>query len=322
MERRPLSDAEISEILRIRGVLQTGEAGAAIGLDPSAHVEEVDAAYRVFAREWHPERFFSRELDAFGPMIDENFALVTRFFQQIRSAGHSPLPGPVAQRPVRTPPPVAGVSGGLTCDWGLNSSAETTFLRPGAEPARKARQPHSGVRPDELDAHLKRAQRYHSAGKEDFDAGRFGKSEANLYLATRFDPENTGYRELHKQAVTRNRQARAAVIVAAADQAESYGQRDEAVARYKKAIELDPPDGIAWFRLAQLLRLQGEDIRSAVALLRKAVAKEPANPRYRLALAEVYDALGLKENARKMAMSANARPENHEGTIGFLKRLR
>lgn len=318
MERRPLSDAEISEILRIRGVLQTGETGAAIGLKPSARVEDVDAAYRVFAREWHPDRFFSRELAAFGPMIDENFAQVTRFFQQIRSAGRSPLRGPVPrgpQPPVPTPAPVGAVSAGETRDWALNSSGETTLLRPGAEPA-------GTTRPDELDAHLSRAQRYHSAGKEDFDAGRFSKSEANLYLATRFDPQNTEYQELHKQAVTRNRQTRAAAIVAAADQAASYGQRDEAVARYKRAIELDPPEGIAWFRLAEILRLDGEDLRGAVALLRRAVAKEPANPQYKLALAEVYEALGLKENARKMAKSANAPPENHGGIIGFLKRLR
>ena len=120
----------------------------------------------------------------------------------------------------------------------------------------------------------------------------------------------------------RVRQARAAVLVAEAERAESYGQRTEAVARYKKAIDLDPPSGTAWFGLAQIMRQQADDIRAAVQLYRTALTKEPRNVEYAITLAEVYDGLGLKENALKLALLATATDRNHGSARALLKRLR
>lgn len=87
-------------------------------------------------------------------------------------------------------------------------------------------------------------------------------------------------------------------------------------------MALDPLEGRAFYRLAQILRTQEDDMRGAVELYRKAVIKEPRNFEYCLTLAEVYDGLGLAENARRLATIASALDRNHAGPKLLLKKLR
>jgi protein involved in temperature-dependent protein secretion len=76
----------------------------------------------------------------------------------------------------------------------------------------------------QLAAQVVQARTYFEAGKKDFDEGSWKKAESNLYLATRYDPQNEAYQELHKKAVTIGRQARAVQYVAAAETAEPTAQ--------------------------------------------------------------------------------------------------
>jgi curved DNA-binding protein CbpA len=174
----------------------------------------------------------------------------------------------------------------------------------------------------QLAAQVVQARTYFEAGKKDFDEGSWKKAESNLYLATRYDPQNEAYQELHKKAVTVGRQARAVQYVAAAETAETYGQAAEAEANYRKAVELDPPDGKAFYKLGKILRAKDDENRAAVEMYRKAVAKDPKNVEYAVALAELYDVIGLKENARRLVGTALTLDKNHVGAKALARKLR
>ena len=330
MERKPLNELEQHEIVRIQSATRDGTYYDALGIDGSAAKEDVEGAYHTYVKNWHPDRFFNRDAGDVLSIIDENFAAVTKAFRVLRDPAQRQAYDAELRAHRRAPNtharPAVRESGQATPGF------EVTFRKPerpaeprAAEPPERAR----SVAPtavdkikQQLQAQIVQARRYFEAGRLDFEAGNWVKAEGNLYLATRYDPQNVEYRALHREAVTNGRQQRAAGLVAQAEQAESYGQAKEAIAAYRKAIELDPREGKAWFRLAQLLRTHEDDVRSAVDLYRKAVSKEPRNIEFHLVLAEVYESLGHRENARKVALHASALDRNHAGAKAILKRLR
>ncbi len=334
MERKPLNDLETREIARIQEATRDGTYYDLLGVDLGALKEDVEGAYHAFVRQWHPDRFFNRDTGEAHTVIDENFASVTRAFRalrdpaqrqaydaELRSRGRAPktaAPPPVREQGHETP----GFE--VTFRKQDKSAPAATSGAAAPEPARPVVRAPSAIDKikQQLAAQLVQARRYFDAGKIDFDAGNWTKAEGNLYLATRYDPQQAEYQALHREAAAKGRQVRALQFVMQAEQAEGYGQSKEAIVYYRKAIDLDPPEGKAFFKLAQILRTQEDDLRAAVELYRKAVTKEPRNIEYSLVLAEVYEGLGLMENARRLAILATAIDRNHTGAKALAKRLR
>lgn len=82
--------------------------------------------------------------------------------------------------------------------------------------------------------------------------------------------------------------ALAAKHSAAAEKAESAGDRNTAVAEYRRAVAADPTDQKALFRLAYFLDLKGEE-DEAIALYERAVERPPAPINALINLAVLYE---------------------------------
>ena len=117
-------------------------------------------------------------------------------------------------------------------------------------------------------------------------------------------------------------QQRAKHFIALAEQEESYRRVKEAMTHYTKATECDPPEGLAWYKIAQILRNHEDDNRGALNNLRKAVAKEPRNVSFRIALAEVYLAEKLAANAQREFMTVLEIDPKNDTAKGMLKQLK
>ena len=115
---------------------------------------------------------------------------------------------------------------------------------------------------------------------------------------------------------------RARTFVTMAEQEEGYGRAKEAMALYQKAVDCDAVEGTAYFRLGNLLRSQDNDTRTALALYRKAVQKEPEHVAYRLALGEIYASLGMATNALREVNAALAVEPKNEAARALLKKVR
>ncbi len=338
MQKTPLSADERLAIQRIERLAQEGTFFAVLGLDTSAVKDDVERAYRDYVREWHPDRFYSRDAGELMAVVEENFVNVTRAYKTLREdnkrlvyerdlAAKGVAVAPVAQKPAPPPPPGfevkldRGAQGPriATTDGVPRPAPKPAVPSPAARPAPPSAM--SKIKAQIADQ-LARAAGYYQAGLEDFRAGRFAKAESSLYLATRYDPRNPTYIDLFNQAQAKARQQRGATFVALAQQAEQYQNVKDAMANYRKAIECDPEDGIAYARLAHLVKSQEDDAREAVNLMRRAVNKEPKRPEFRVQLAEMYADLKMEANALRELHAALEVDPRYKGALEMQKKIR
>lgn len=361
MSKSPLTPVELAAIERTAQEAASGTYYGLLGLDQSAGPEDVETAYRDYVRDWHPDRFFSRDPGEHLGTIEDNFVHVTRAYKTLRDRKKRPTyDADLSSRGV-TVAQVAGVARDERVGFEVRlergpagakvavSDSRVADSRTAAAPsstiqmatrmgsAAPAPLPASEVVPpgvrgvsnpavDRLKSQvveqLARAQGYYDAGLADFEQGRFSKAESALYLAMRYDPRNPQYAELFKKAQAKARSQRAVVINAQAQQAEQFGNIKEAMALYRRAVECEPDDGAAAARLAHLIRQTEEDHREAVALLRKAIQKEPRKADYRVSLAELYVELKLDQNALREAQAATEADPKHERARALYRQLR
>jgi curved DNA-binding protein CbpA len=337
---------EPAEILRIKEMSAARAKGSyydVLGVTITATQAQIEDAYHDIVRKWHPDRFYSRDAAEHALAIEENFVSATRAFRVLkdpakrlayhREIGLDAKPAPTPPPPVR--PPTVWVDP-TTVDISATSPGGTPVYTTGrASPPPKPEPPPPPPPPKppraptavdrmraQIGEQMARARAYFQAGKEDFEAGRYAKAESALYLAVKFDPRAQEYADLLAKAVIKAREGKAAGFIAQAEQEESYQRLREAMALYQKAVECDPPEGRAYFRLGQLQRAVDDDTHGALANFRKAAAKEPKNAQFRLAVAELYEALNMAANARREAQLALDADPRSEPARALLKRLK
>ena len=201
------------------------------------------------------------------------------------------------------------------------SSSSSRMAQGGPARAPKApRQSSRGMNKlrERMADNIAKAHSYFEDGKSSFEEGRWIKAASSLHLAVEFDPSNKEYKALHEEAQKKAKQSRAAQFINQAESAEGFGGYREAIEHYKRAVECDPPDGLAFYRLGELLLHKADDARTALTHFRQAAAKEPENSRYGIALAELYLHLGMPKNAeREYVRVLEREPKNQKARAGL-----
>ena len=144
-----------------------------------------------------------------------------------------------------------------------------------------------------------KARQHYEEGKREFEAGNFIKAASSAYLATTFDSSDVEYKEFNVLVQQKARNLRSMQFVNQAENSENFGNWREAQEFYQKAVDCEPEEGLAYFRLAQLLVHKADDSRGAMSNLRRAVLCEPDNHKYRNALAELYVVVDMPRNAER-----------------------
>ncbi|MEE2751726.1 MAG: DnaJ domain-containing protein [Myxococcota bacterium] len=198
-------------------------------------------------------------------------------------------------------------------DRDVERAARPTRPRPRPVPRRKGGLDRGSRNPE-------KARKHFEEGKREYDSGNFIKAASSLYLAMTFDGDNEEYKALNEEVQQKARNMRSLQFVNQAESAESFGSWREALEHYQKAVECEPNEGLAYFRLAQLLIHKVDDPRAAMTNLRRAVTYEPDNHKYRLALAELYVLVGMPRNAiREYQRVLEADPKNGAAKQGLRK---
>jgi len=335
----PLTEQEKQEIERLYTLSQAGDPYALLGVVRQADKNTIRRAYYDLSRRLHPDRFFRRavgdlssRLEAAFVGVNEAYALLTDEQQRARFDRRNPDAGASPESAGEQAETDAGNAGS-----GEGSSHEVTFGAAGAE----VRSASSSAPSSPASSAPKRAQskgisrireqiaqkiakaRAHAQNAEQFASQNNWQAAApEMYLASRYDPRNEEYKRKAAEYDHQNKMDSANKLIQIAENAESYHNVQSAHYHYKKACDLDPPTGLPFFRLAQVVRLQDGDDREIMRLLRTAVQKDGDNVSYRLGLAEFYVEQGLNANARREYQQILNRDPNNAKAASGMKKVR
>jgi curved DNA-binding protein CbpA len=248
-----------------------------VGIDPDP--KAVKRAYFRLSREFHPDRFFRRNLGPFAAKLE-------RIFRKILEA-HELLSDPVAR---------AEVQRSLAAPAEAGSRERGTAV--GAADARR-RLACFAAHAKALRERERKAKHYFETGMAAFRAERWLEAAASVRLALAFDPRNEAHREAFGQIQQKAHEMRAAQLVREAEAALDIREYGRALAAFEECLQFRPHDADLHHRAARLAQLGGGDLRKAKEWAALACELAPDEAPYRRTLGQIYKAAGLDANARR-----------------------
>ena len=315
MAAEPFSDQERAELDRLHEFAKTGAYYQLLGTAPDSSKDDITSAYYKLSRDWHPDRHYRRDLGDYKSKLEIVFIHINKAYKLLSDDDQrrrynrdnkALVEMARADQTKKTKPNKAPQK-----EMDAETLARRKRRRAKRLAERKAAQERINARKDDsrtraikkLRAQARgqnqRAKRYFEQGKKDYDEGNISKAVSSLHLAVQFDKDNREYRALYELARSEASESAAVQAVQSGESAESFQNYREAMHHYQRACDLNPDDGLPFYRLALLTLKIEQDNRTALGLLRTAVGKSPRNVEIRLKLAELYGVLGMNLNARR-----------------------
>jgi curved DNA-binding protein CbpA len=250
-----------------------------LGVSADADAKVVKRAYFKLSREFHPDRYFRRNVGSFGGSLE-------RIFRKLLEA-HEMLSDPMARAEMQR-----------SLESGGSEAARAAAARPStAELQRRLRS--FGAHARALLARRQKAKHYFETGMAAFRAERWLEAAASVRLAIAFDPGNEAYREAFGEVQQRAHEERAKQLVREGDGALEVGDSERALHAFEEALHFRPHDAELYHRTAWLGWRSGTCLRRAKELALGACELDPDVAAYRRTLGQIYKAAGLGANARR-----------------------
>jgi len=251
-----------------------------LGIPIEADVKAVKKAYFALSKQFHPDRYFRRNL---GPFAEK----VERCFKKILEA-YELLSDPATRAEVQRE---------------LASSA------PPEEPATASAAPSSAVTLKRLsrlgrqmkvfEGRKRKAKHFFESGMSAFHQERWVKAAGSVRLAIAFDPGNQAYKEAFADVQRKAHEERAKVLIKQGEGALEMRDYHDAAGFFEEALHFRPFDPELNIRTARLQWQAVENLRKAKEFAVAACEIEPTNAEYRRTLGQIFKAAGFKSNARR-----------------------
>ena len=315
MPAETLTDEERQTLDRLHQFATTSDHYQLLGTSPDASIDDITAAYYQMSRDWHPDRHYRRELGEYAQKLEVVFININKAYKTLSDpekrrrynrdnkemvAGARQIVDAAPKKPKRD----AADMDPETLRKRKARRAKRLAERKAAQSRMREKRGDSRQRAiKKLRAQARgqnqRAKRYFDQGKSDYEEGNISKAVSSLHLAVQFDDQNKEYRALYELARSEASQTASIQAVQAGESAENFQNYREAMHHYQRACDMDPDDGLPFYRLAMLTIRVDQEQREALSMLRTAAAKSPRNVEIRLALADLYGELGMNLNARR-----------------------
>ncbi len=318
MAAEPLSEQERAELERLHAFARKSDYYQLLGMPPDATAEAITAAYYQMSRDWHPDRHYRRDLGDYKAKLEVVFINITKAYKTLSdpeqrrryNRDHKTMVE-IARRDIKRDENKDSRNKASPDPEDPETLRKRKLRRAKKLAERRAAQERMNQkRGDSRTRAIKklraqargqneRARRYFEQGKKDYDEGNISKAVSSLHLAAQFDKDNREYRALYELARSEASKSAAVQAVQSGESAESFQNYKEAMHHYQRACDMDPDDGLPFFRLALLTIRVEHDQRKALKLLRTAASKSPRNVEIRLQLADLYGQLGMNLNAKR-----------------------
>lgn len=296
--RVDLPDAFQAEIRELARVLPELDYFQLLGIARGAPAEEIRDAFFERSKRFHPDRYFTKELGAYGALLNEIYKRIVAAHDvlrdpKLRSSYQKSLPEthtgakpkPTAAQaqvaPRRAPPSPAGRGSSLRNRLGLQSPGLVL-----------------GSLEKALEQSRARARKHFDAALQQKAGGDWARAAQLVELALAFDPREKQYHDELADLLPRANAERASDVRRKADLL-LHGDRVGAAELLEEASQLCPTDAELAHRLSNLLADLGSDLAKAALYGERAASLEEDNVRFRKSLAAVYRRSGEPQKARK-----------------------
>jgi len=272
---------------------------ALLGVDRDADSKAIKRAYFALSKEFHPDRYFRREIGGFALRLDRIFKKVVEAYELLsdpatraeieRSMSQQPPPvepgpAPDAARPGKpTPAPAPPVSG---------KRAALERLR------RQFRVPEKVL----IERQFK-ARQFYQAAMISAKKGRWIEAGASVRLAIAFDPWNDEYKNGFAEVQAQVHHVRANELLHDADASLDANSQQQAMRMYEEALSYRPCDPEINEKAARLA-LELGDLDAAREYAETACEANPRLASTHLVLGKVLVRQGVFDKAKERLQRA------------------
>lgn len=275
------------EVQRQALVLQSqldGSYHQLLGVGRQAKSRDIKRAYFKLARDFHPDRYFGKEVGAYGELLDRIFKQVALAYELLMdpttrselelSMGPAPAPAPTGQPQTFT-----------KHEW-------------------LARMRKQFRLPDEVLAERRQgAKNLAEAAQVAQHQGRWAEAAQSIRLAIAFDPWNPEYKSRFAEIQVEFNRIRAEDLLREANGAWDSRSQAEALKLYEEVLHYRPADTGATMRAAQLC-FELDEFDKALDFAELACELAPDVADHQLTRGRILRRLGRRERAREVLATA------------------
>lgn len=232
-------------------------------IEPKATAGEVRKAYFKASKEFHPDKFFRKDLGSFGSRIEKIFKAMKVAYDvlsndQTREA---------YQRSIAWAAPALAAAAAAAAPV----SQEELSRQQEREAQRQKAAKLKRLQRNPLVERIKRARELYEAGLKSMEAGKWSEAENHLRIAVTYDPRRTEYQTTFSEALGMANRQRAQRLLREIEHIIEVDADEEAVmTRVERLSQVAADDASAMGRCADALR-KGGFIRKAFDVAQDAV---------------------------------------------------
>ena len=268
-----------------------------LGVPADADAKTVKRAYFELSKEYHPDRYFRKQIGGYGERLDRIFRKVLEAYELLAD----PMTRAEVQRSLDAAAgaPAPPTSTPTSVDPQTPPAAAAAPAVPAAAAPRRRPPRFSTAHLRALAQRKAKAKTLFEAAMTAFQASRWLEAASSVRLALAFDPWNAAYKESFLGVQRRANEERAKQFVKEAEGALELRQAKEALRLYEEALHCLPHEPDINYKAARLALVLGEDPKRAKEYAARACELRPEVPGYHRLLGQIYKSGGLVANARR-----------------------
>jgi curved DNA-binding protein CbpA len=281
-----------------------------LGVPADADRKALKRAYFALSKEFHPDRYFRKNLGAFQPQLERVFKKIVEAYELLSD----PMARAEIEKSLAAMAP--GADAAAETQPAAAAAAPPPEQAPAQAPVRPAvpRRPHVfSIAERVRKERRQRAKRLFEAGMAAFAGGRWIEAAGSVRLAIAFDPWNAIYKEQFAEVQGKAHQERARQLVKEAESALELRDYPAALRAFEEALHYRPSDFELLRRAARLAMHVGGDLHQAKEWALAAVELDGRDADGHKLLGQIYKAAGLAANARReLELAAQLDPKDDE----------
>ncbi len=318
-ERVDLTEEEQKRILCFYATLETLTYHELLQVERSAAEQAIKRAYFRVSRDFHPDRYFRRELGPFKDKIEAIFKKLNKAYEVLSDAEKRKEYEATLSKQTAS----AALKADLEAERAAARQQQKTEEQKKRDLALAEERRQRMLRRSPM-AKRKTVAEQHFADALCYKDSDPVKASNCLQLALAHDPKNPTYLKLAEDLSPTSRGIRFEKAFGKAQAAESVGSYEEALELYLSALEMEPNEPRALMRAINLLITRRKDLGKGTALAHRLEEAHPNHQQGLRFLGRVYRELGMVKNAIRVLsryLEQNAADKDAAKELKELKKL-